>query len=188
MNGNTDDLGRGKRRSRWDTPTDSAVTSDEGWQQEHQSREGSQRERRRRAGIEAFHETGWDETEPSEARPEEETTGDNFESQPGWPDAAKTENYEKPERRNGPSLKNRALAYLARREHSRVELVRKLAPYVRETDAPGALEAVIDELCAKGLISNARFIDAVVRKRAAGFGSLKIMFELKQHGLEEELI
>ena len=32
---------------------------------------------------------------------------------------------------HGPSLKTRALGYLARREHSRLELEKKLAPHAR---------------------------------------------------------
>ena len=48
------------------------------------------------------------------------------------------------------SLKGRALRYLAAREHSRAELLRKLAPHAQE---PGEIERVLDDLQAKGFIS-----------------------------------
>lgn len=175
MNGARDDHGAGKRRSRWGkTPTDSAAASGDVWERDSVK---SRRERREGTGGQALsgEESG-------------RTAGDGFESEPAWPDTGATEGSKRAGVRIGPSLKNRALAYLARREHSRVELARKLARHVQENDPPGALEAVIDDLCAKGLVSDARFVDAVVRKRAGGFGSLKIMSELKQHALDDELI
>ncbi|MFT4192961.1 MAG: recombination regulator RecX, partial [Comamonas sp.] len=52
-----------------------------------------------------------------------------------------------------PSIKGRALRYLAAREHSRLELARKLAPYEQE---PGEIEAALDALQAKGYISEER--------------------------------
>ena len=61
-----------------------------------------------------------------------------------------------PAARPGPSLKARALRYLAAREHSRAELAAKLARFVTEQDAPGAVERVLDELTAKGFIRQKR--------------------------------
>ena len=52
-----------------------------------------------------------------------------------------------------PSLKGRALRLLSGREHSRLELERKLAPFEEE---PGSLAAALDELQAKGFISEQR--------------------------------
>ena len=44
---------------------------------------------------------------------------------------------------SGPSLKIRALGYLARREHSRLELEKKLAPYA---PTPEELSYLLDSL------------------------------------------
>lgn len=78
------------------------------------------------------------------------------------------------------SLKGRALRYLSAREHSRVELTRKLA---RHTEDPDEIERVLDELSAKGWLSNARFVESVVHRRAERFGTARIRQELQQHGV-----
>ena len=51
------------------------------------------------------------------------------------------------------SLKGRALKYLAAREHSRVELTRKLAPHA---ESPEQVSQVLDELEQKGWLSAQR--------------------------------
>ena len=63
------------------------------------------------------------------------------------------------------SLKGRALRLLGGREHSRVELERKLASHEQE---PGQLRKVLDELQAKGFISDERVVESVINRRAAG--------------------
>jgi regulatory protein len=83
------------------------------------------------------------------------------------------------------SLKGRALAYLSRREHSRAELSRKLVPFVQEADS---LEGVLDALEREGWLSNARFVESVVHRRAGSFGSGRIVNELKRHNVGEELL
>ena len=65
-----------------------------------------------------------------------------------------------------PSLKGRALRLLSRREHSRRELERKLQPYEEE---PGKLAQALDELQAKGFISEQRVVESVLHRRAAGW-------------------
>lgn len=85
----------------------------------------------------------------------------------------------------GLSLKGRALRYLSAREHSRAELVRKLAPHA---DTPEALERVLDELQAKDFISEARVADSVVNRRAVRFGAARVKQELQRKGLSSELI
>ncbi len=85
----------------------------------------------------------------------------------------------------GLSLKGRALRYLSAREHSRAELVRKLAPYA---DTPEQLVQVLDELQAKDFISEARVADSVVNRRAAKFGAARVRHELQGKGLSPELI
>ena len=65
------------------------------------------------------------------------------------------------------SLKGRALRYLAAREHSRVELERKLAPHVQEGDD---LPALLDYLQAQGFIDEARVLESVLHQKAARMG------------------
>lgn len=85
----------------------------------------------------------------------------------------------------GVSLKGRALRLLSAREHSRAELVRKLAPH--ET-TPGELDRALDELQAKGFISEARVVESVVHRRAARVGAARIRHELQGKGLAPEVI
>lgn len=70
---------------------------------------------------------------------------------------------------------------LARREHGRVELARKL----RQRGAPPDLiEQALDRLCEQGLLSESRYLESFVRSRAnAGYGPLRIREELSQRGL-----
>ncbi|WP_119964259.1 recombination regulator RecX [Simplicispira lacusdiani] len=79
------------------------------------------------------------------------------------------------------SLKGRALRCLAGREHSRAELLRKLAPY---EEAPGQLERVLDELQAKGFISEERVAASLLHRRAARLGDRRIRQELQAKGLD----
>ena len=79
-----------------------------------------------------------------------------------------------------PSLMARAVGFLARREHSRPELARKLA---RHADDPLEVEAVLERLQQQGLLSEARFAASVMHRRAAGRGSALVLQELRQHGV-----
>lgn len=83
------------------------------------------------------------------------------------------------------SLKGRALQYLARREHSRQELQRKLSPHAESAEQ---LDAVLDALEAARLLSNSRFAESLVHRRAAGFGAALIRRELRSHALDPALI
>ncbi len=83
------------------------------------------------------------------------------------------------------SLKGRALRLLAGREHSRAELERKLAEHEQE---PGELARILDELQAKGFISQARVIESVIHRRAARFGAARIRQELGSKGLDPEAV
>jgi regulatory protein len=84
-----------------------------------------------------------------------------------------------------PSLKGRALRLLSGREHSRVELERKLQRFEEE---PGALCKVLDDLQAKGFISEARVIESVLNRRAAKLGGARIRQELQGKGLDAQAI
>ena len=89
-----------------------------------------------------------------------------------------------------PSLKARALRLLAQREHSRAELERKLAPYLPEgVDEPAAeLARVLDELAAKGFISEARVAESLIHRRAGRLGTNRVLQELRGKGLGDELL
>ncbi len=79
-----------------------------------------------------------------------------------------------------------ALRLLARREHSVQELRFKLTGRgVAETVAA----QVVTALCAAGLLSEQRFAEAYVRARfERGFGPVRIAAELRERGLDAELI
>lgn len=85
----------------------------------------------------------------------------------------------------GLSLKGRALRYLAAREHSRQELTRKLLPHAASLED---LEALLDTLEAAGLLSAARFVESIIRRKSGRFGASRIKHELQQHGVDTELI
>ncbi|MFM1817459.1 MAG: Regulatory protein RecX [Pseudomonadota bacterium] len=79
-----------------------------------------------------------------------------------------------------PSLKGRALRLLSQREHSRLELERKLAQH--ETD-PGELAKALDELQARGFISEERVVESVIHRRASKLGTARVKQELQSKGL-----
>lgn len=83
------------------------------------------------------------------------------------------------------SLKGRALGYLSRREHSRAELARKLAPYVGEDES---VEPVLDALEKEGWLSDARFAESLVHRRASRVGVARIVSELKRHAVGDGLV
>lgn len=84
-----------------------------------------------------------------------------------------------------PSLKGRALRLLTVREHSRVELERKLKSFEEE---PGTLARALDELQAKGFIDEQRVIESVLHRRAAKLGTVRIKQELQDKGLDPQAV
>lgn len=82
------------------------------------------------------------------------------------------------------SLKGRALKYLAAREHSRLELQRKLAPHAKSAEQ---VNAALDELEARGFLSAERFAESMVHRKAARFGAARIQAELTQHRLPSDI-
>jgi regulatory protein len=84
-----------------------------------------------------------------------------------------------------PSLKSRALRLLSGREHTRSELERKLE---RFEDEPGTLTPTLDELQAKGFISEQRVIESVVHRRASKLGTTRIKHELQGKGVDPQAI
>ncbi|RFU46932.1 recombination regulator RecX [Paraburkholderia sp. DHOC27] len=83
------------------------------------------------------------------------------------------------------SLKGRALGYLSRREYSRAELSRKLMPFVEEVDA---LESLLDSLEKEGWLSDSRFAESLIHRRASRLGANRIVGELKRHAVGQTLI
>jgi len=83
------------------------------------------------------------------------------------------------------SLKGRALRLLSGREHSRAELERKLQNFEEE---PGTLAQALDELQAKGFISESRVIESVVHRRASKLGLGRIKHELQGKGLDPQAV
>ena len=79
-----------------------------------------------------------------------------------------------------------ALGLLARREHSKRELIIKL----RARGCPEKIiTQVIDQLAAEGMQSDARFAETFVRSRIdRGRGPLRIRAELIERGIEDEQI
>jgi regulatory protein len=84
------------------------------------------------------------------------------------------------------SLKGRALRFLAQREHSRAELERKLAPHC--PDDPAEPARTLDLLEARGLLSQARFVESVLHRRSARFGAARIRQELQAKGITGEAL
>ena len=83
------------------------------------------------------------------------------------------------------SLKGRALKLLAQREHSRLELQRKLAAHVEEGDD---LPAILDELEKRGFISEQRVVASVIHSKASRFGTARLVQELRSKGLDDEAV
>lgn len=94
-----------------------------------------------------------------------------------------------------------AMDFLARREHSRHELLQKLqrrfvkanakenADLSVDASIETSVESVIDELAEENLQSDERFAEAYVRQRSQrGYGPLRIRQEMREKGLSDELV
>jgi regulatory protein len=83
------------------------------------------------------------------------------------------------------SLKARALRFLSMREHSRLELGRKLSKYAEEGDD---IEALLDLLEKNNWLSQERFSESLIHRRSARFGNSRIVAELQSHGVKGEAL
>lgn len=90
-------------------------------------------------------------------------------------------------KKNTLSLTGRALRLLSQREHSRLELERKLARYV-DLEKGDDLGVVLDVLEAKGFISQERVAQSLIRRRADKMGRGRLLQEMRQKGLDEDLV
>ena len=91
------------------------------------------------------------------------------------------------------SLRARALQYLARREYSRAELRGKLLPHAQADDdfeqaQPVDIDALLDDLTARGWLSDERATTQLVHAKRSRFGIQRITHELRQRGIAESLI
>lgn len=91
-------------------------------------------------------------------------------------------------------LRARALACLAQREHSSLELRRKLLAALQRAaeradepapeDGETRVDALIEQLLAQGLLSEQRYIDSRLRSRSPRLGARRLAAELAQQGLK----
>ena len=83
-------------------------------------------------------------------------------------------------------LAARAVALLARREYSRVEIRAKLV--AGGGADPAEVDRVLDDLVARGLLSDARFANAVVAHKSGTHSKRAIGAALRAHGVDDEAI
>ena len=85
----------------------------------------------------------------------------------------------------GTDLRARALALLARREHCRAELARKLeaAGFARDDIA-----ALLDAFETRNWLSDRRYAESWVADHRARSGSVKLAYELRQRGVPDAII
>jgi regulatory protein len=81
-------------------------------------------------------------------------------------------------------LRERALNLLARREHSRAELVRKLSPHGEADD----IEALLDTLERENLLSNERYAETLANSRSGRHGSLRLKADLRGKGVPDAIV
>lgn len=80
-----------------------------------------------------------------------------------------------------------AIGLLARREHSRLELMNKLRHKLFSEDVD--LASLCDDLEASDYLSEERFAEMFVRARInRGQGEIKIRYELRQRGVHNSLV
>jgi len=94
-----------------------------------------------------------------------------------------TESRRRPRREK--SLLARALGALARREHSRAELRRKLAPHAESAEQ---LDRLLADLEAKKLLSDRRLAEVMARSRGDRFGAARVKQELRARGVADPLV
>ena len=81
------------------------------------------------------------------------------------------------------ALRARALRLLARREHTRAELARKLAP---DAGSPAVLKELIEQLTSRAQLSDERYAEARAHHLSRKFGAARVRRELVAKGIERE--
>lgn len=82
-------------------------------------------------------------------------------------------------------LKARALRFLARREHSRAELSRKLAPHAGSAEA---LLLLLDELEKRKQLSDERYAEVRSHWMGRKYGAARIRQDLKAKGVADAVV
>lgn len=82
------------------------------------------------------------------------------------------------------TLKQRAIALLARREYARAELAARLTASGARRDE---IEPLLDELQQSGYLSDARFAGALVRQKSGTHARRAIARELRERGVTKEV-
>ncbi len=82
-----------------------------------------------------------------------------------------------------PTLRERALRLLARREHSLAELAGKLRGYA----SPEELEALLEDLSRRRLLSDERYAESRAHALSRKYGAARIVHELRARGLDKAL-
>ena len=82
-------------------------------------------------------------------------------------------------------LRARALRLLARREHSRQELGRKLSAHA---ESPEALEFLLTDLEKRKQLSDERFAAERARVLSRKYGAARIRQDLKAKGIDRDLV
>ncbi len=77
------------------------------------------------------------------------------------------------------------MRFLSMREHSRLELARKLQRHVQDGDD---VEALLDWLENAKFLSQARFSESLIHRRAARYGNSRIVSELQSHGIQGDAL
>jgi regulatory protein len=83
-----------------------------------------------------------------------------------------------------PTLRERALRLLARREHSLAELAGKLRAYA---SAEEELEALLEDLSRRRLLSDERYAESRAHALSRKYGAARIAHELRAKGLDKAL-
>jgi regulatory protein len=82
-------------------------------------------------------------------------------------------------------LRARALRLLARREHSRAELERKLGPHAGSS---AVISEILEALVQKKQLSDERYAEERARSLSRKYGTARIRQELKAKGVDPETV
>jgi regulatory protein len=86
--------------------------------------------------------------------------------------------------RKQPTLRERALRLLARREHSRAELAGKLRTYASPDEE---LKTLLEDLSRRRLLSDERYAESRAHALSRKYGAARIAHELRAKGLDKGL-
>lgn len=84
-----------------------------------------------------------------------------------------------------PSLRSKALQYLARRDYARAELRQKLLLISEDADE---VDALLEDFSARGWLSDVRFAEQWTHQRGSRYGAQRLKQELRMKGVADETI